>query len=297
MYSVADLKHGLYNPSSLQREILRKIRYRSPTGGENLLDEDWDTLVILDACRYDILKTELANSELNGELSFRQSVGSATKEWVKNTFSGRDEHDLIYVSANGWLSALQDELDVSLYNTRWLTSDNHRNAIGTVDASTVTNEAIAAHQESPNKRLLVHYVQPHAPYVGETGRHYFEDNPGMAIPQLMKETEMTDAELRTAYKETLRHVLQEVERLHSAIDGKTVISADHGELLGERKPPLWFKEYGHPVGVYYDELVTVPWLELGFKSRRKVVSSSPKSQNPEDEEEIKEHLQALGYDE
>ena len=64
--------------------------------------------------------------------------------------------------------------------------------------------------------------------------------------------------LRRAYEENLKLVLSYVNELVSYLrrEGLVVITADHGELLGERGL------FGHPERVRVPELVEVPWLEI-----------------------------------
>jgi hypothetical protein len=81
-----------------------------------------------------------------------------------------------------------------------------------------------------------------------------------------------------------------IERL----DGKTVITADHGNLVGERLSPVPVKGYGHPGYLRKDELVLVPWMELEYDSRREIVAESPAEDTAQPEVD-KEKLEALGY--
>ena len=57
------------------------------------------------------------------------------------------------------------------------------------------------------------------------------------------------------YRKDLRMVLEEVARLVEELDGKVIVTADHGELLGEGG-------WGHYIGGEEDELRHVPWLEV-----------------------------------
>jgi hypothetical protein len=61
-----------------------------------------------------------------------------------------------------------------------------------------------------------------------------------------------------AYKENLRHVLKNVEDLLEIINGKTVITSDHGNLIGDRLSPIPVRGYGHPSGLRAPELVKDP---------------------------------------
>ena len=66
--------------------------------GSFILDEEWDNLIILDACRYDTFKD---NNFLQGKLEYRISKGSTTREFLtKNFIENNDEtyNDIIYIS-------------------------------------------------------------------------------------------------------------------------------------------------------------------------------------------------------
>jgi arylsulfatase A-like enzyme len=118
-----------------------------------------------------------------------------------------------------------------------------------------------------------------------------------------------DAEqMRDVYAENVDYVLNSIEKLIESVDGKKVITSDHGELLGESFPkwkkwcenhPRWGSDWekydwGHSHDVDVPALVDVPWLELPHGTRRKIISESP-VENEFDDETIEEHLEALGY--
>lgn len=60
-------------------------------------------------------------------------------------------------------------------------------------------------------------------------------------------------EIIEAYEENLEIVLQHAEELAENLDGKTVITADHGELLGEKGL------FSHPNKFEAKKLRKVPW--------------------------------------
>lgn len=62
--------------------------------------------------------------------------------------------------------------------------------------------------------------------------------------------------LRKAYEDNLKTVLEEVAKVASRLPGKVVVTADHGELLGEEGL------YGHPPRCDTPYLREVPWLEV-----------------------------------
>ena len=64
----------------------------------NIMDEDWDVIIILDACRYDYFKKTYPKF-LKGKLKKVQSIASNTPGWLKKTFKDIYKN-IVYVSAN-----------------------------------------------------------------------------------------------------------------------------------------------------------------------------------------------------
>jgi len=59
--------------------------------GTNAFDREWDVLVVLDACRADLLRSVAPDFEFFGEIETVRSVGSSSSEWLENTFVDRPE--------------------------------------------------------------------------------------------------------------------------------------------------------------------------------------------------------------
>lgn len=267
--------------------------------GVDTFAEDWDNLVILDACRYDAFA---ARSELPGTLEARRSRGAMTQEWLHANFAGRDLTDTVYVSANGQFAHL-DGLGARLHAFIGVWGDDFKPSEGDpstlASPETVTERALDAADEYPNKRLIIHYIQPHHPYIGPIGRERLD--PHLRLSELPREISTNPAlsreVIRKAYVENLDIVLEEVEELLDSLPGKTAVSADHGELLGERLPPLPLSQYGHPRGIYHEKLVTVPWLTHTNGDRKEIVAEEPERTNDEqfDDHDVEQHLADLGY--
>jgi hypothetical protein len=178
-----------------------------------------------------------------------------------------------------------------------------------VHPETVVEAAVDAHERFPNKRLIVHFMQPHFPFIGETGRQISAKGwstgrdsvvSGETVwQQLRGEGDSPTPNLDlvwTAYRENLDIVLSHVQRLLTAIDGKTVLSSDHGNMVGERLHPIPSRrKYGHYYAVYSPELLKVPWHVIESEERRKVVSEAPIDQEQQTDTVIEERLDALGY--
>ena len=102
-------------------------------------------------------------------------------------------------------------------------------------------------------------------------------------------------ELWLIYVENLEYVLEYVSELLDGLSGKTVVTADHGNYVGERASPIPIREYGHPRGLYDEPLVQVPWLEHEEKKRREIRVGENSSTDHVETKTVSDRLQALGY--
>jgi len=285
---------GLFHPFF---ELAFHFRYGESV---DVMAEDWDTLVLLDACRYD----DFADTNtLDGDLSYRFSAGPDSPTFLKRNFENRTLHDTVYVTANPHVSKLDDDVFHATIDAPLSEWDETYQC---VMPDSVTAAALDAHEKYPNKRLIVHYMQPHDPPIGPTGdtlreRHDIagpneDTEEGMRVMDGVVDGTITPAEARQAYRETLEIVLKEVANLQSGIDGKTVISADHGELFGEHYPILGdlYEHYDHP---RTRTLCKVPWFVVEHDDRRSVVSEPHRTSESTDRKAVESQLRALGYSE
>ncbi len=292
MYDLQSLRTGVRYPSKIISEINRLYSHqrhgvRYNPRGIDIFEEDWDNLVVLDACRYDEFASRV---DLPGRLETRTSRASTTHQFIRGNFSGRSLGDVVYVSANGWFASLKDEIGAEVHEFIHV----ERDAVNELTSrpETVTETALDAAEEYPNKRLIVHYMQPHQPYLGPTGKQFDHDG---SLYQTIDKNDVSRGEVLRAYRENLDLVAEEVERLMDELRGKNVVTADHGELLGERTEPIPIRYYGHPDGVYVDELVTVPWLVHQNGERKEVVSEDGAARDAYDSDAVDEQLRSLGY--
>jgi len=291
MYSFADLIRAVKSPRTAGRELNRLYhqrlgRWQCNQSGVDVFNEDWDSLIILDACRFDYYQK---HADINGVLETRISRGAATKEWVRANFGGRQLHDTVYVTSNSWLLKLQDEIDTEVHDVIHIPKPPHE----------VTERALDVAEEYPHKRLVVHFIPPHHPFVGPTADEYLPEYDEQ-LDNLFGKLEsgvvqVPDEKLQQAYVENLERVLPEVEKLLSELEGKTVVTADHGELLGDRCSPVPVKGYGHHVGLYVPELVRVPWHIHSTGDRRDIRSDVPANSDTVSDKKVDQRLENLGY--
>ena len=133
----------------------------------NVMEEDWDLLIVLDACRYDYF-SEMYRDFFIGKLEKRVSPGCSTVEWLKRSFTSFYE-DIIYISGNPYVNSkvkiagfdakkhFYKVIDVWDFGWDW--------GIGTVPPAEINRATLRYYLKYPGKRFIIHYMQPHAPYL------------------------------------------------------------------------------------------------------------------------------------
>lgn len=275
---------------------------------KNLLEENWDILIILDACRYDFF-ADLYRNYLGGELKKAVSPATTTMEWLNKIFTGFYD-DIVYISANPYINSKMEVTDQ--YNLKFNGKKHFEvvdvwirgwdNNLGTVPPNELNKALFKAKNKYKNKRFILHYIQPHEPYISKNYIQYIPKSyvekrgeaHGLIDKKINKKT--TNARnstgkliqkifgiegrwkisnllgispfsqpdsigykegmngLRNAYKENLEVALKSVGELLENISGNILITADHGEYLGENR------RYGHGLVPRRPPIVDVPWL-------------------------------------
>ena len=264
--------------------------------GSRVMEEDWDTLILLDACRYDMFERQVP---FDGRLESRISLGSTSEEFLRRNFEDGQFHDTVYVNANVYFPKVGLDQDRTFHAVIDLL-DEWDEDLEIAHPETVTNAAKGAHKQYPNKRIIVHYMQPHLPFIGTRGLE-IRDKLGQRngwIPLRNGEASVSLDEFWEGYDENLEIAFEYVTELLNEIDGRIVISADHGNMIGERQGPIPTKRhYGHPWGVYTPELVRVPWFIIQDDERREILEEPPETvgQRKQPDELVEQRLQTLGY--
>ena len=231
----------------------RKLNYflerelESADEQETLITEkDWDNLIILDACRYDTYY-EIVDDDKEDYII---SPGSHSREFIEETFSEGDFSDIIYITANphfseSWFeeSASRDieETFFAVYKT-FETDWNEK--LGTTLPDPVIRDALNAEKLYPEKKKIIHFMQPHAPLA--YSKKESADLSGFEGDR--------EEEAERRYRKNLEFVLDRLDELVEEVEDKTVITADHGELLGEGD-----RYFSHPHSIDSKVLKKVPW--------------------------------------
>ena len=270
--------------------------------GIDIFEEDWDVLIILDALRADDFR-EL--NTLPGDLTTKQSRGGGTIEFLEGNVKGRDLTDVVYVTGNPQYDVNYERLGADFHEVRsvWKTHwDDDRKTVLPESMAVATIEAAEAF---PDKRILSHFVQPHEPFIGPTAeRHdldgWIEPDRDVSPREIVRSAvdnvlRRHDSELyRRAYRENIELTLPHVETIFDEIEGKLVVTSDHGEMFGERATPIPIRYDSHRQGCHTDILLTVPWLEYTSGERREVArTESTEQYRPS--ADVEDRLRDLGY--
>lgn len=327
-YNLSNFKKACRNPKKFKNEfeklqwallgnhLCRYTFNRKFGDGIRVVNRDWDNLIIIDACRWDFFKE---NNWIDGDAEPVISRGSTSGEYLRKNFLEHDLRDTVYVTANPNAEIVEEGV---FHTVRKTYTDSP--AAGWRPQH-VFDLAEETYNEFPNKRLIIHFMQPHSPYLGsladelrsevrrefgiqfyhidkESGEEDLDKNSENVIKDLRSAARggyISHEDLENAYVENLELVLEYTERLVELLDGKSVITSDHGELLGN---PEWFwfnafgrTKYGHPGNVYVPELRVVPWLEIDSDERRQIVAEDAIKIDHAHQATIDENLEALGY--
>ncbi|QCP90747.1 alkaline phosphatase family protein [Haloarcula marismortui] len=291
-YNLSHVKRGLRNPHRVALEIYKLYQRKIlKNTGVRILDRDWDNLIILDGCRYDIFaKSDYPDGQLQKEIS----RGSQTEEFLKKNFPSKKYPDIVYISANPNIKYLNSKFfkRVRLWENQW------NNELNVVHPESVTDWVIENAEEYANKRMIVHYMQPHYPFIGDTGQDLMS-SPEIAHltdgnefwRQYKKLSEQDKSRFREAYNENLAITINHVDRALGSLKGKTVVTSDHGNEFGK------WGIYGHPAGVYSDGLVEVPWLVINQEgnTRKQIIGGNATDGPANNDALVEERLKYLGY--
>lgn len=277
----------LQNPHYLPREMNRLFHSRlgardHDPRGVDILAANWDSLVLLDACRHDIFAEHV---NLPGETDWAYSRAGTTTEFLRANFGDKRIYDTIYITTNTWIFML-DDVNAEFFLT-----------LHAEDDETAVEMAAEKYEQHEDKRFIVHLTAPHHPYTGPTAAKHFPETQSDELFDRIKRSELniSDETLRNAYLETLENVVPLVRRLLDFFKGRTVVSADHGELLGDRTGPIPMRDYGHYSRYYVDPLVKVPWHTYDSGERREITEDEPIGMMAPRQEEIEDRLAQLGY--
>ncbi|GAB6862241.1 sulfatase-like hydrolase/transferase [Haloplanus litoreus] len=264
--------------------------------GEPIFAHDWDVLIVLDACRPDLL-AEVAESYdfLPRRPETVRSTGSSSWIWMERNFTtdwANEMRETAYVTGNPYSSDYVDPSAFALVDEVWnyAWDDDH----GTVPARPITDRTIDTARTHDPERLLVHYMQPHFPSVPDPiGSAIDIDTFGEQWESIWDDLEaerISEERVWESYRTNLEYVLDDVALLLENVDAETVvITADHGNALGE----CGF--YGHPPLNPHPSVRRVPWVETSARDTMGYEPSQEANRVDPSDGDVQSHLRDLGY--
>jgi len=277
---------------------LQAVSRRLPYGS-NVYGRDWDVLVVLDACRADLFASVAPEFDPVETVESMRSVGSSSSEWLESTYDDpAHAAQTVMVTGNTWTDRYLNAGEFDALDEVWKYAwdDEH----DTVPPSAITDRAVAHARERDPERLVVHYMQPHHPFiedpiVGDDGMARTASESSASNPWTrLRRGEVTTERVWEAYAGNLRSVLPEVSTLIENVSGRVVITADHGNLFGE------WGLYGHPMHTPVPALLRVPWAPATGGGRRTLTPTlTPPEPLPVGRiygaDSDRDRLSALGY--
>ena len=249
---------------AIEKMVFYKMQEDLPAE-EGLEDMEWQNLVILDGCRYDVY------TEVFGETGSRISRGSMSQEFIERNFSNNTFEDTIVITANPfyneeWFQDLTgkelDEVFFEVFHTYQTDWNGEQNTVLPED---LISNVETAQKLFPEKRKLIHFMQPHYPFIGynfgDKGFNFARrgdqgKNIEHSVWGKVMAGEVNHDEAYEGYKSNLELLDDKLSELSEILSGPTIVTADHGNLLGEGGL------YGHPKGLRTEGLRKVPKDDL-----------------------------------
>ena len=206
----------------------------------DFIQQDSWLIIVLDACRYDYLDNMM-------EVKKAYSPALNTPQWINKTWPG--EYDATYVSGTPWI--------LRRYNgyEHWKNVENVWDYGWDDELKTVRPETMAkAAKKTDDDRMVVHFMQPHMPYRDLDSRGLGR---GPKVENVVEKYGLD--KVKAAYKDNLRWAAKVADNLVDDWNGPAALTADHGELLGEKINGE--RKYGHNKPDC-EILHRVPWREI-----------------------------------
>ena len=229
----------------------------------------WRTLIIVDACRFDVLADAITQVPIAGEVREIDSEAICTWRWYEHHWSDTYT-DVVLVGGNPvpWrINGFDKRVGVAIPSWKTNVWDPRRTIADAVKAAVIY----------PEMRMILHLLPPHLPYVGARGIKFMaelgftpsplfvEDNGirhlkgagGVHVHGLISHygREHGWERSRACYRESVDYTLFLLADIVDRLPQPVIITSDHGELLGEDG------RYGHNVDA--PAVRAVPWFEVG----------------------------------
>jgi hypothetical protein len=152
--------------------------------GTPVWEREWDICCVLDGCRVDLMRGMAGDHRVTPEGCVESvwSVGSQSAEWMDATFGSAHREEMArtaYVTGNPFSAQSAEHVLVTSGETLPLDADDWGllyeawreewvdDGVSTIPPAPLTDAAVAVwnrREELGVDRVLVHYMQPHAPF-------------------------------------------------------------------------------------------------------------------------------------
>jgi hypothetical protein len=268
--------------------------------GTTIWEREWDVLCVLDGCRPDLLTHVADEYDWLRSVDRTHSVASASAAWMERTFApeyGDEMARTAYITANpfsGHADGDENNLplstsDFAVLSEVWREGDPV--AGGATPPRPLTDRAVHTwrnREELGVDRLIVHYMQPHEPFLSDPAVCSGE---GSVWQRYRGGDRYTRARILDGYADNLRAVLDDVALFReNCTAAEFVLTADHGNALGE------WNVYGHRHGVRTEAVRGVPWAGVAAideGDHQPAVTVDAEVSQPHDG--VEDRLADLGY--
>jgi len=267
---------------------------RFVNSGTPIYEKEWDVLIVLDACRADLFVEVADEYDYAESVETTTSMGSRSNEWMRENFASEFDEQIsetALITGNPFSESVVDPSRFKLFDQVWKYAWDDE--LGTIRPEPITDRAIDVGRELRPDKMILHYMQPHFPFIP-----FPEMHPGMDLSNFaemstgdvwtqLEQGEFEKDEVWNAYRANLRHILDQLELLLSNLDyNHVVMTADHGNALGE------YGFYGHPEGIPLPCLREVPWCSVQAQD---VGSYEPDLTREGGSSDVTQKLESLGY--
>jgi len=226
---------------------------------EHIANVDWDWLVVCSGGRYDILRelfgqhftieTTPVRVHNNRVVSISDWMGTMFPRTYEGLFvhGGQPVHSM---QGGGWDERDHFETVPSYTEFDW---DAEYNTCRPGRVNDIVREYLPAHD-----RGVVRFLQPRPPFRQLSVPAQDRTARIQRIANAVRANELSLEAVMAAYRDSYEWVLAEgITDLLPDLDGTIIVTADHGECLGDCGQ--WFHGYGYDP---HHHLVTVPWVVI-----------------------------------
>jgi len=231
---------------------------RLPDQKKLIEEESWKNLIVFDACRYDYFE-KIYPDYLEGDLIKAHNRGiSWSFDWFNEMFD--EEYDAVLYSAAPF--AIREKWS----ERGWTYTDHFVDVIGHQDIDfdhdkgssppELINEAVRRHDW--DGRRVIRFLQPHPPFI-DTPLEELTKGKGKIrrTERALVEGEITERDLKDAYEKNVRIAFEGATDLIPELDGKIVITSDHGTALNENSYLFHAQSYPEMPCLNH-----VPWFDV-----------------------------------